>query len=229
MKRSILAGAVLLLTACGDSSGVSIGTTADSSATSPAGTSAPAASTAGSADATGDTISVETFGDMPQQCIDLLAAFLKQIEPVASTIDWDTATLGDFEAFGNQFSAESQVFDDATAAAGCDKFNVTGSDDAQIKEMAALAAAEAPGTVGFINFLGALSSSADAAGSVPGDCTGLITEIEPYLTKGSSMTVLTMTEITRFGQLMNAVRTTCSADEADAFFGRDDVTAFISN
>lgn len=241
MKRVILACAVVLLAGCGSASnGVSVGTADDSTAgatgttAAPGGTTAAPAATSASDDSTvssiegsDDTISVENFGDMPPQCIELLTKFLKQIEPVVSQIDWETATLGQFEAFGEQFSAESDAFDTQTSAAGCDKYNLTGTDEAQLQQMAELAAAEAPGTVGFIQFLGALSAGATANASIPEDCAGIIAEIEPFLTKGSSMNDLTMVDVTRFGQLMTGISSTCTAEESAAFFGRDDVTGFI--
>ena len=43
---------------------------------------------------------VNDFGDMPPKCIELLGKFLKKIEPTVSKIDWDKATLADFETFG---------------------------------------------------------------------------------------------------------------------------------
>ena len=96
--------------------------------------------------------------------------------------------------------------------------------------MEALAQSEAPGTVGFIKFLNSLSSAATASGgSVPADCDGTIAEIEPFIKGGGTMKDLTMTEVTRLGQLMTAIGTNCTSDEATAFFGRADVSAFISS
>ncbi len=46
------------------------------------------------------------------------------------------------------------------AAAGCDKYNLSGSDEVQFQQMTELAAAEAPGTVGFLTFLDSLSTAA---------------------------------------------------------------------
>lgn len=229
MKRTILASAVLLLVACGSTgNGVTVGTATGRSGTSPAATDASSGSTPASDAGSSDTINVETFGDMPPECISLLTQFLKQIEPVVSTVDWDKATLSEFESLGQQFATESNAFDTQTAAAGCDKYNLTGSDEAQLQQMADLAAAEAPGTVGFIKFLGSLATSASTTGSIPADCAGIIAEIEPYLAKGSTMKDLTVAEVTRFGQLMTGVSTGCTAEEAAAFFARADITAFIS-
>ena len=228
MKKFILVGAFALLAACGSAAkDASVG--ADNTS-APTGTGAPSRSTIADAStaASGDTITVKNLGDMPPKCIELLGKFLKQIEPTVSKIDWAKATLGDFEAFGNSFKAESDSFDKETTAAGCDKYNLQGSNEKQFEQMTALAKSEAPGTLGFIQFLNSLSSAATAAGgSVPTDCNGTIAEIEPFLSAGGTMKDLTMVKVTRLGQLMTAVRTNCTTEESTAFFSRSDVTAFI--
>jgi hypothetical protein len=214
MKKIILIGALALLAACGSSSN---GGSAD-----PSGASTPGA--AGSA----DTISVSDFGDMPPQCIDLLSTFLKQIEPTVSKIDWKTATLADFESLGDSFQKESDAFDTQSSSAGCNKYNLTGSDADQLKQVVELAAKDAPGTVPFLAFLGSLTDTTASADSVPADCQADIAQIETYLGKGTTMKDLTMTEVTKFGKLMTAVTNNCTAEESQAFATRADVTAFIS-
>jgi hypothetical protein len=239
MRKLILVGTFALLAACGSSSnGVSVGTesNAASDATSAAAATTPAttptadsangtATTAGGSD---DTINVNDFSEMPPQCIELLGKFLKKIEPTVSQIDWDTATVAEFEDFSKQFQSDSDSFDAASSAAGCDKYNLTGSDDKQFEQMAALAATEAPGALGFINFLKSLSTSDAATADVPTDCNGTIAAIEPFLAKGETMRDLTIADVTRLGQLMTAVSTNCTSDEATAFFSRADVSAFVS-
>lgn len=215
MKRIILVGAIAMLAACGSTKNDASGGagTSDTSATSIAGSD--------------DTIAVENFGDMPPKCIELLGQFLKKIEPTVSKVDWDKATLGEFNKFGEQFKTESDSFDAESTAAGCNKYTLTGSDDKQIEQMTALAAVEAPGTVGFIKFLGSLSASATAAGSIPTDCAGTIAAIEPFLADEKTMQDLTVAQVTQLGPLMTGISTNCSADEASAFFARADVTAFV--
>lgn len=223
MKKIILVGAIAVLAACGSTkSDVSVGAGSNDTSVTTA-TDDTATSISGS----DDTITVENFGDMPPQCIALLGKFLKKIEPVVSEIDWDKATLGDFNTFGEQFKTESDAFDADSTAAGCDKYNLQGSDEKQIEQMAALAAVEAPGTVGFIKFLGSLAASATASGSIPSDCAGTIAAIEPFLADGKTMQDLTMAQVTQLGQLMTGISSNCTTEEASAFFARPDVTTFI--
>ena len=226
MKKIILVGAIAVLAACGSTkSDVSVGAGSDDTSVTTAGTAAD--DTATSISGSDDTITVDNFGDMPPKCIELLGQFLKKIEPVVSKIDWDKATLGDFDTFGEQFKTESDAFDAETSAAGCDKYNLEGSDEKQIEQMAALAAAEAPGTVGFIKFLGSLASAATASADGPSDCAGTISAIEPFMADGKTMKDLTMAEVTQLGQLMTGITTKCTADEASAFFARPDITTFL--
>lgn len=229
MKRMILIGAFALLAACGDSGNdVSVSTGAvDTSSADSVAPNSEADSTDSTIEGSDDTITVNDFSDMPPKCIELLGAFLKQIEPTVSAIDWDKATLADFEEIGTQFEADSTAFDTDLAAAGCDKYNLDTSDEKQFEQMTALAAAEAPGTIGFISFINSLAAS--AAGNnepVPTDCAGTIAAIEPFLAKGT-MQELTMAELTRVGSLMTAVGTNCTQEEATAFYGRADVTTFV--
>jgi hypothetical protein len=226
MKKIMLIGALALLAACGSSSnGGSANTATDQSSASTPGAGGSGSDTTAGPD---DTISVSDFGDMPPQCIDLLSTFLKQIEPTVSKIDWETATLADFESLGDSFQKESDAFDTQSSSAGCNKYNLTGSDADQLKQVVELAAKEAPGTVPFLAFLGSLTDTTASADSVPADCQADIAQIETYLGKGTTLKDLTMTEVTKFGKLMTAVTDNCTAEESQAFANRDDVTAFIS-
>jgi hypothetical protein len=227
MKKIILLGAFAMLAACGSSgSGVSVG--ADDTSASENSTVA-GASTETSVAGSDDTITVSDLGDMPPKCIELLSKFLKKIEPTVSKIDWDKATLAEFETFGDTFQADADSFDKDTSEAGCDKFNLEGSDEKQFAQMTALAQSEAPGTVKFLTFLNSLADAATSSGgSLPADCDGTIAEIEPFLSGGGTIKDLTISDVSRVSQLLTAVRSICTDEESTAFFARDDVTAFVS-
>jgi hypothetical protein len=233
MKRIVLISAIALLAACGSTkSDVTrgAGTSGSTPASAVAAAGSPTSGPLGTAAGSDDTIVVDNFGDMPPKCVDLFTAFLKKIEPTASKIDWQAATLADFEAFGKQFQADSDSFDTQTAAAGCDKYNLSGSDEAQFQQMTELAAVEAPGTLGFLTFLTALASaSTPGDGSIPADCAGTIAAIEPFLGAGKTIKGLTMAQITVVGRLMSGVSKNCTEAEASDFFARDDVKTFVGN
>jgi len=227
MKKIILVGAFALLAACGSSAKESSSAASTDNTSASGGAGSTETSIAGS----DDTITVNELSDMPPKCVELFSKFLKQIEPTVSKIDWDKATLAEYEKLGDSFKAASDSFGKETSAAGCDKYNLEGSNEKQFEQVVALAKSEAPGTLGFISFLKSLASAATASGggSIPSDCDGTIAEIETFIKAGGTMKDLTMTEVTRLGQLMTAIGTNCTSDQAKAFFSRDDVSAFISS
>jgi hypothetical protein len=238
VKRIILLGALALMTACGSTSNkAATGNTSSktstpaaaasntaTAATRPSGDTKPAADTK----PTDDTITINDVSEMPPKCIELLGGFLKQIEPVVSKVDWKTATAKDMQSLGDSFSKQSDDFDAQMTAAACDKFNLAGSNKQVFKQMAKIAAAEAPGTLGFLDFISSLGETPTAsAGAIPADCAGVIAALEPILAKGGSMQDLPIAEVTQISPLFAAVGTKCSSDEAAAFFARDDVTKFV--
>lgn len=234
MRKLLVIGALAILAACGSSnSGVSVSTDKD---TGGAAASSPGDSAAGSSDeatddtGSDDTISVENLGDVPPECLSLLSDFLKQIEPAVKDVDWKNATLADMEALGQQFQSESDSFDTKSAAAGCDKYDITGSDDKTFQQVITLAEDVAPGTVGFLNFIYAMGQqTGNTTPAATGTCAETIAKIEPYLSSGKTMKDLTLAELTTVGNLMGAVATQCNSEEAAAFYSRADVQAFVSS
>ena len=158
---------------------------------------------------------------MPEQCIKLFGQFMKQIEPIVSPIDWSKATLAQFETLGDQFQAESDAFDAQSTAAGCDKYDLQTTDPTTIKQLAALAATVAPGTVAFINFIGTLTASTTQTTlAAAGGCDDVIAQIEPYLNTGKTIKDLTIAEVTKVYGLISQVATACPQDKATAFYQR---------
>ena len=230
-----MVAALLVVTAasCGSSdNAVSVSTAGDKTATTTAAEGG-VAPTSVSTDATGSadseaTIPVKNLSDMPDQCIKLFGEFLKKIEPIVSPIDWKTATMGQFESLGDQFQSESDALDAQSKAAGCDKYDLQTTDPTTIKQLAALAATVAPGTVGFINFLGTFTASTETTLAAAGGCDDVIAQIEPYLNTGKTIKDLTIAEVTKVYGLISQVATACPQDQATAFYERADVQAFTN-
>ena len=139
MRKILLVSAVLVVTAasCGSSdNAVSVGTAGDKTATATAAQGGDTQSSL-STDAAGSsgseaTIPVKNLSDMPDQCIKLFGEFLKKIEPIVSPIDWNKATMGQFESLGDQFQSESDALDAQSKAAGCDKYDLQTTDPTTI-------------------------------------------------------------------------------------------------
>ena len=231
MKKILLMATLLLVAACGSSkSGVSVGTSGDKASNTSASSGGSGSTEATTASTeTGDTISVKNLSDIPPECISLFSDFLKTIEPTVSKVDWSKATLNDLEALGTQFQEESDKFDADAASKGCDKYNLQTSDKDTLKQLEALAADVAPGTVGFIHFIGTFAASTTQTSvAAAGDCKSVIAQIEPYLNTGKTIKDLTIDEVTKVSNLFTQIGTACSSEEAAAFFNRADVQAFAS-
>ena len=230
MRKILIAAALLVAAGCGSSkNAVSVSTAGDQTANSVAaqdGDSTVATDT-GSAD-TVETIPVKNLSDIPDECIKLYSQFLKQIEPIVSPVDWNKATMAQFESLGTQFQTESDALDAQTKASGCDKYSLQTSDPTIIKQLAALAATVAPGTVAFINFIGTFSATTDTTPVAAGDCDTVIGQIEPFLNSGKTLKDLTVAEVTKFYGLLGQVATACPQDKATAFYDRADVQAFAN-
>lgn len=235
VKRIILLGALALMTACG-STASKVGTANTSTKTSSPASAATTAGTTAATDSkptaattpTDDTITINDVSEMPAKCIELFGGFLKQIEPVVSKVDWKTATAKDLQSLDDGLGKQSSDLDAQMTAAGCDKFNLAGSNKQVFNELAKVAAAEAPGTLGWLEFISTLGDTSTAsAGSIPADCAGIIAAIEPILATGGSMQDLPVAEVMQISPLFAAVGAKCSSDEAAAFFARDDVKKFV--
>jgi hypothetical protein len=236
MRRIILIGAVVALAACGSTkSDVAVGGATDQTAAS--GNVAPAtdvgATTASTISGSSDTINIDNFGDMPPKCIELFTGFLKKIEPEAAKVDWKTATIAQFQTFIGNFKAESDAFDAQSTAAGCDKYNLDATDKKVFDQIVKVAAAEAPGTVGFLTFIGAMSNAStsntsSSSGNGPTDCAGTIAAIEPLMVGGRTTKDLTPDEVAKLDGLMAGILKNCTEQEQADFFNRPDALTFFA-
>ncbi len=119
----------------------------------------------------GGTISVNSIDDVPEVCRELMAEFLRDIEPIVAPIDWDNATLADFESIADQFDEISEEFDSATEAeAACDNIEMEDEDDFAL--LVEFAGDVAPGTVGFMEFISGFATAAGEMADTGDDGTG---------------------------------------------------------
>lgn len=128
-------------------------------------------------DDTGDTgdreVSIQTIDDIPQECQDEMAEFLRALEPIVSPIDWQTATMADFEQIANDFEAEAEDFERATGDAGCNELAFVDESEGEI--LLDFARSEAPGAVGFLEFLEQLRTGSTPAEDVTAAPEGIET------------------------------------------------------
>jgi len=208
--------------------------TADDVAENTDAATTEASASSAAADATGDDgekIKIDDFNDLPEECRDAFGDFLRVIEPTVGDIDWETATMADFEALSEQLDTQSSSFDEDMEAAGCNDYEV-GESAESVRAMIDFAEDEAPGAVGYLEFLASfmegLSGDAGAAADVPADCDGAIAYMEGLIAEYGTMSELAMNDMMAVGQVMGVIQSECPADQVSAFFAREDVSAFVS-
>ncbi len=183
-------------------------------------------------DSDGDMISVSSLDDIPEVCRDLMSDFLKDIEPIVSPIDWDNATLADFETISADFEARADQFDaDSDATGECD--NIDMEDDDSFALLIEFAKDEAPGTVGFLSFISefvdaAASAMGDtAAGGEVGTCEEAIAFMDELMVSYDSMDEVPMSELTAMADIVSVIFT-CTPEQM-TYFERPEVNAFFED
>jgi hypothetical protein len=234
MKKIILVSALALLAACGSSKDTASGNTTSktptaATATTGVSTDATTVDVGANAAPTEDTIKVDNISDIPPACVELFTDFLKQIEPDVSKIDWAKATPTQFQTVGESFSKAETAMNSQMTATGCDKYDLNATDEQSAAQLIKIAEDTAPGTVGFLKFIQTLSTATTTspAGSATGTCEETIAQIEAFIGDGTPLKDRPVAETVQLTPLLSALTTQCTAEEATAFYNREDVTAFL--
>jgi hypothetical protein len=166
------------------------------------------------------------FDDMPQECIEALVGYLQAIEPAVEGIDFATTTGEDLEALGTELASLSEDY--TTAIEDLDCPDPSGSDEEAFAAIIELAEQEAPGTVGYLEWVQSLAAGfGDTEAS--GDCETDITALRAIIDENASMSDLTMGEVVQVGSLVASVSTACSPERAEEFFAEENVAAFLES
>ena len=173
-----------------------------------------------------DNAGTVDFADMPQECIDALVGYLQAIEPAVEDVDFETTTGEDLEAMGTELEGLSEEY--TTAIEDLDCPDPSGSDEEAFAAIIELAEQEAPGTVGYLQWVQGLAAGFGDA-EVSGDCETDISALRAIIEESSSMSDLTMTEVVQVGSLVASVSTACTPDRAEEFFAEPDVAAFLES
>jgi hypothetical protein len=182
-----------------------------------------------------DSGAIRSIDDIPAVCRDQMTEFLREVEPIVSTIDWQTATFADFEAIADEFESKSSEFEERNLVAGCDELDFV--DNNEFELMIEFAEDQAPGTVGFLQFLNQInptggSGSGDGeedAGNGTGtgfaDCQEAIDFVQGLIDDYGTFTAVPASELMRFSSLAT-IYTTCSPDQLE-FFNSPEVAEFL--
>lgn len=184
-------------------------------------------------DSDDDTTTVSAFDDIPEVCRDLMEDFLKEIEPLVSPIDWDNASLADFESIGAEFEARAEQFEAETdTTEECE--NIELEDDENFDLMIEFAQDKAPGTVGFLTFIDGFADAATTAitGDSPGaasfeDCEGAIAFMDDLMNRYDTVEEVPVSEITALAELATVIFT-CSPDQMQ-YFDSQEVNDFFGS
>jgi len=179
-----------------------------------------------------DMISVSSLDDIPQSCKDLMEGFLKDIEPTVSPIDWDNATIADFETIATEFEARAEQFDtDTEANTECDNLDM--EDEQSFDLMIEFAEDKAPGTVGFLMFVDSFATAAvdamDGTGAEGGfeTCDDAIAFMDGLMENYGSMDQVPVSDLTAMTSVVSVIFT-CTPEQM-AYFDQPEVNAFFED
>lgn len=164
---------------------------------------------------------IRSISDVPEVCREQMAEFLRAMEPIVSSIGWENATLNDFETIAEEFEALAEDFEDESAAASCDDLEFV--DDNEIELMIEFAEDEAPGVVGFLEFLDGMrtpdpgdgSGDAGSDGTLE-DCDDAIAFVQHLADTYDSMADVPASELMKMTQMSTALMT-CTPAQLEAF------------
>lgn len=213
----------------GDPSGTDDTATDDSDATDADDTSADDMAT-DSGDGDGDGMVIRSMDDMPAACQDATAEFLRALEPIVSPIDWQNATMAEFEQVANDFQEEADEFQAASSDAGCDELVFDEDDESEI--LVEFARSEAPGAVGFLEFLELMRTSAtpggdDGAAAEAGieTCEDAIDFLQGLMDDYGSMSEVPASEVMKIPSIAG-LYAQCTPEQLE-FFDNPDLELFM--
>ena len=198
----------------------------------------------------GNSIRVNSLDDVPDNCKDLMRSFLRELEPLVEDIDFQTATMADLEAIADDLDGATADFDVRAADENCENLDF-GSDAASFDAIVEFARNEAPGTVGYFEFIAGFIGDLDtsiatgedgdggdddggdgdgdtASPDAGGSCNEAIAVIEQAVAASDSMNDLPLSEISELSETLFTITTECSFNEMDAFFQRADIDAWLN-
>jgi hypothetical protein len=215
-RRLIALGLIGLLTAC------SAGTSTDG---------------AGSADdENGGPIVIDDLDDIPLDCREVLAGFLKDIEPTVERVDWDTATLADMQDITPVIDQMTIKFETGMEAVGCDDLAFGADDEQQFEIAVEIARKEAPGSERWLRFSRDMSTGLDSAAAtvtddpsaLPADCDEAKAAVTELIGDADSVNEILVVDLVRITNAIATIETICTSSEAAAYFDDPDLQAFFS-
>lgn len=227
VSRRVLVGliaAIIALTACGGGGDGASSTTTDEGET-PTTEAAPSTETT-SDDDDGETIGI---GDVPQECVDAFAAYLREIEPIVEGIDWENMSSAEFEEIGESLDSVTADYEETLTDSSCNDLEVDASTEESFDYIIGIAQQEAPGTVAYFemirDFTGEFGGDSDIV--VANDCETDIETLQAIVNEGATMQDRPAAELVSIGALVTSITANCDLDRSSEFFAQQDVSDFM--
>ncbi|NNE12489.1 MAG: PT domain-containing protein [Ilumatobacter sp.] len=186
-----------------------------------------------------ETIEIDSLSDAPPECMDLFITYLRDIEPFVENVDWETATFAELEQIGTDFDTLSTDFDEEGRRIGCNQFTFD-DDDAAFDEMIEVARREAPGTVGFFEFISGFRDAAigggdggdggDGGGSsagTPETCDEAIAGLDSLVDQYDTINDVPAGELSNAIGIVSSLTIVCSINELEQIYEREDISVFL--
>ncbi len=168
--------------------------------------------------ASDDGVVIVNLGDLPAECRQIMGDFLREIEPIVNAIDWQNATLGSLDEFETTFDEPSNRLDVDMEASGCDQYNFGPETEDGMAFTIELARVEAPGVIGWLEFIRDLGDVGDPVDGVPADCDGAIAFVAELIENSSGMSEVPLAQFIGVTSVITTIQTECPPEQAAAFF-----------
>ena len=255
-RMAALAVGALVLAACGgdDDDDAAADAPAEENAD---GADDEGAATADEGDDEG-SVEVDNLDDLPDECVDAIGDMLEKIEPLVEDIDWENASLAEMESLGEELTSDDFEMDEELEERCSQFAFAEGADMDAIRELAEDRAPGVLGYLTFVENMQEQFSDMTIPDismpdvsmpdvslpdvslpdismpdvSLPADapqtCEEAIAYIEGVMDETDSMMDLSLNDMTAFGNASTVLSTECSIDQMSEFYGRPDVTEWMS-
>ena len=177
-------------------------------------------------DGDGDAqIVIDDLADIQPECRDLLAGFLKDIEPAVERVDWDTATLADIQDLSPVIDQMTLRFETAMEATGCDDFAFGADDDRQFEVAVEDARQEAPASERWLRFSRDISTGLNTTAdgetvdpsALPATCDEATAAVTDLIGDADTVIEILVTDLVEITKGIAAVEVVCTSEQAAAF------------
>ena len=170
-----------------------------------------------------DSVTITEIDDIPDECRQIMGDFLREIEPMVEGIDWDTATVASLQLFEESFDEPSVRLEQALAGSGCDVYDFGPDEESGLEFSLALARQEAPGVVGYLEFIRDLFEGFDPDDQsddpgLPTDCDGAIAFVSDVVERTDNLSDLPVSDYVNVTAVLNTIQFNCPPDRAEQFY-----------